>query len=62
MERKLWLLDLILILYFIFITYFEKPFWCIKKGDFMVNECTEDIYGNTYNLLFYLNFNISYTF
>lgn len=39
MEKKLWVLDFILILYFIYLTFFEKPNWCIKMGEKMLNDC-----------------------
>lgn len=62
MEKKLWLIDFLLTLYLAYLTYFEKPFWCINKGDFMTNNCQEDIYGNTYNLLLFFNFHQKYIF
>lgn len=49
-ETRLWVLDYILSFYFAYITFFEKPFWCIKKSALVSDDCREDIYGNDYNL------------
>lgn len=50
MEKKLWLLDFSLILYLIYLTLFNKPHWCITKRSHMTDDCSEDIYGNSYHL------------
>lgn len=62
MERKLWFVDTMLILYFIFLTYLIKPYWCIKKGDLMVKDCSEDIYGNFYNLRLSFSYTSTHSF
>ena len=35
MERKLWPIDILLGVFLIKLTFFEKPFWCIKRGNRM---------------------------
>lgn len=49
-ENRLWLLDIILKVYFAYMTFFDKPFWCQKRSATVTNDCTQDIYGNDYNL------------
>ncbi len=62
MEKKLWVLDCIFITYFIFLSFFEKPFWCSQMGHKMSNDCSEDIYGNEYNLLLSFDLHQNYVF
>ena len=62
MEHKLWMLDSLLIFILIYITFLEKPYWCIKKGLLMTNDCTEDIYGNEYDMIYLIRFNMKNTF
>ncbi len=33
MERRLWPVDILLGILLVKLTFFEKPFWCIKKGN-----------------------------
>jgi hypothetical protein len=61
-EKKLWLIDGLLLTYFVFLTYFEKPFWCSNRGGFMTDDCREDLYGNNYNLLLFFNYHSRYVF
>ncbi len=51
LENKLWILDYTLITIFIYLTYFEKPHWCLRKELNMNNDCSEDSFGNKYFLL-----------
>ena len=50
-EVKLWFLDTSLIVFLLYFTFFDKPYWCAQKRSLINNDCTEDIYGNQYNLV-----------
>lgn len=50
MDKKLWPIDFCLIVYFIYLTIFNKPHWCIIRDNNMTEDCSEDIYGNGYYL------------
>lgn len=50
LERKLWVLDWLLIIYLFILTFFEKPHWCILKGSAMTDDCQEDVHGRKYFL------------
>ena len=50
-EVKLWFLDISLLIFLIYFTFFDKPYWCAQKRSLINNNCTEDIYGNQYNLV-----------
>ena len=50
MEKKLWIVDSILLIYFVYLTVFNKPYWCTARQMIMTDNCSEDIYGNNYHL------------
>lgn len=50
-EVKLWFLDTSLKIFLIYFTFFDKPYWCAQKRALINNDCTEDVYGNKYNLI-----------
>ena len=50
-EVKLWFMDASLLIFLVYFTFFDKPYWCAQKRAFINNNCTEDIYGNNYNLI-----------
>jgi len=50
MEKKIWFIDTILTLYFIYLTIFSKPYWCTVRKHLMTEDCSEDIYGNDYHI------------
>jgi hypothetical protein len=35
MERKLWPIDILFGVLLVKFTFFEKPFWCLKRGNKM---------------------------
>lgn len=57
MERKIRFLDFLFIIYFCYLTFFDKPHWCEVRKERMTNDCSEDIYGNKYYLLSLFEFN-----
>lgn len=57
LEEELKHIDFLLLLYFAFICFVEKPEWCIHKKEFMSSNCEEDLYGNNYNIFFFFSLN-----
>lgn len=51
LERRTWALDVLLLLVLVKLTFFSKPFWCIRKEIVMTENCEYDIFGNKYNLI-----------
>lgn len=56
LEHKLWLFDFIFIIYFTYLTLFNKPQWCTARNMLMTDNCAEDIYGNNYYLISFTPF------
>lgn len=51
LEKRMWVLDTLLVVILVKLTYFCKPFWCAKRAPVMTEDCQMDVFGNKYHLI-----------